>query len=137
MLTQNARLQSPWSPPSRPVSKNNSLSLQLLLRPPLAPRSGCSQATPKLHTTLSQSCPPSEAKSTFHKTRPHSQVGSQPLIWKKRGLLVLSSSKSDLHCTLHVALPPLPVFYDFQGLKGPSPPVSNRCSATQARTGPM
>lgn len=110
------------------------MSLQPLLRPPLALRSGCRQATPKLHTTLSQSCPPSETKSTFHRTRPHPQVGSQPLIWKKRGLLVLSNSKLDLHCSLHLVLTPLPVFYDFQGLKGPRPPVSNCCSATQART---
>lgn len=88
MRPQDARLRSPWSPPDNPVSQN------CLSQLPLAPKSGCRQATPKLHTTLGHSCRPSEAKSTFHKTRPHPQVGSQPLIWKKSDLLVLSSSKS-------------------------------------------
>lgn len=71
---------------------------------------------------------PSEAKSTFHKTRPHPQVGSQPLIWKKSDLLVLSSSKST--STAHL-VSALAVFFHFQGLEGPRVYC---CSATHART---
>lgn len=60
---------------------------------------------------------PSEAKSTFHKTRPHPQVGSQPLIWKKSDLLVLSSSKST--STAHL-VPALAVcLLSFSGPRGP------------------
>lgn len=130
------RLQSPWSPCLADLAVKTTPCLCSLLRPPLAPRSGCRQATPKLHTTLGQSCPPSEAKSTFHKTGPHPQVGSQPLIWKKRGLLVLSRSK--VTSTPHLVLPhSLPVLYDFRDLKGPQSTVSsNCCSATQAGTLP-
>lgn len=56
-------------------------------------RPGLHQAEPSLHTTLGQSCQAREAKSSFLKTRPHPQVGSQPFVWKKTGLLVLTSSK--------------------------------------------
>lgn len=77
------------------------------------------QAKPKLHTTLGQSCQPCEAKFSFQKTGPHSQEGSQPFVWKNRGLLVLTSSSP---CS-PVALHPTACLRDqFQGINCPIPP---------------
>lgn len=43
--------------------------------------------------------------SCFHKTRPHPQAGSQPFVWKKRGLLVLTSSRYALPAHLRPCIP--------------------------------
>lgn len=43
--------------------------------------------------------------SCFHKTRPHPQAGSQPFVWKKRGLLVLTSSRYALPAHLWPCIP--------------------------------
>lgn len=43
--------------------------------------------------------------SCFHKTRPHRQAGSQPFVWKKRGLLVLTSSRTALPAHLRPCVP--------------------------------
>lgn len=68
-----------------------------------------SRAEPDLHTALGQSCQPREAKCSFHHTRPHPQAGSQPFVWKKKGLLVLTSSSPPLPAHLP-PYTPLPAF---------------------------
>lgn len=52
---------------------------------------------------------PSEAKFNFHQTRPHPQASSHPFVWKKRGLLVTTSSGSALPAHLRPCMP-LPAF---------------------------
>ena len=64
---------------------------------------------PDLHTAPGQSCQPREAKGSFHHMRPHPQAGSQPFVWKKRGLLVLTSSSPALPAHLPPCTP-LPAF---------------------------
>lgn len=118
----------PTEPKRRHTSKRSGWHLTscTILRPPspptrdlASPGPGCQQAGPKLHTTLGRSRQPGEAKLSFHKTRPHPQEGSQPFVWKNRGLLVLTSSSP---CS-PVALHPTACLRDhFQGINCPIPP---------------
>lgn len=84
------------------------------------------QAKPKLHTTLGQSCQPCEAKFSFQKTGPHSQEGSQPFVWKKRGLLVLTSSSLPSQPTCGPAPRCLPLPDHFSGHQLPDSTRSPR-----------
>lgn len=104
-----------------------------ILRPPspptrdlASPGPGCRQAGPKLHTTLGRSRQPGEAKLSFHKTRPHPQEGSQPFVWKKRGLLVLTSSSLPSRPTCGPAPRCLPLPDHFSGHQLPDATRSPR-----------
>lgn len=125
----------PTEPKRRHTSKRSgwhltSCTILRLPSPPTrdlaSPGPGCRQAGPKLHTTLGRSRQPGEAKLSFHKTRPHPQEGSQPFVWKKRGLLVLTSSSLPSRPTCGPAPRCLPLPDHFSGHQLPDSTPSPR-----------
>lgn len=68
--------------------------------------------------------------SCFHKTRPHPQAGSQPFAWKKRGLLVLTSSRYALRAHLRPRIPKLSFLIPFRASTAQFHLVSSKGSET-------